>query len=336
MIKYKCLKNSVYSFNEFKIVPIRYNDRFIIMNWRNEQMYHLRQNKPLTEKDQNDYFNHIVNDLFNQDKPTQILFSLLKNNNFIGYGGLVHINWVDYNAEISFLIQKNLEIYYFEKYWSLFLTFIKKIAFDDLNFKKVYTYAFDVRPHLYKILENNNFIQEAVLEDHCLIENQFKNVVIHSFFNKLKLRKVEKKDLNKTFEWCNDKRIRRYSFNQIEVPFKEHKKWFLEKIQNENSLFYILENSLGTEIGSVRVDKTNDTPIEFEISYLIDVLFQGYGIGKLALELLEKEVKFSVGKEFIHLKGIVKSTNIPSLKTFRSLNYSEIKEDGNIKFTKII
>ena len=37
---------------QYKIVPIRYEDRFDIMKWRNEQMYHLRQSKPLTEEDQ--------------------------------------------------------------------------------------------------------------------------------------------------------------------------------------------------------------------------------------------------------------------------------------------
>jgi hypothetical protein len=33
-----------------------------------------------------------------------LLFSFLKNGECIGYGGLVHINWIDQNAEISFMI----------------------------------------------------------------------------------------------------------------------------------------------------------------------------------------------------------------------------------------
>ena len=34
----------------FSIVPIRMEDRYDIMKWRNEQIYHLRQNKPLPKR----------------------------------------------------------------------------------------------------------------------------------------------------------------------------------------------------------------------------------------------------------------------------------------------
>jgi len=30
------------------------------MQWRNEQIYHLRQNKPLTKEEQGRYFNEVV------------------------------------------------------------------------------------------------------------------------------------------------------------------------------------------------------------------------------------------------------------------------------------
>ena len=72
-------------------------------------MYHLRQDKPLTEKSQEDYFIGPVARLFDQEKPNQILFSYLKNDKCIGYGGLVHINWIDMNAEISFIVATELE-----------------------------------------------------------------------------------------------------------------------------------------------------------------------------------------------------------------------------------
>ena len=49
---YKCLSQNKFVFEDYKLVPIRYKDRLAIMKWRNEQIYHLRQNKPLTEKSQ--------------------------------------------------------------------------------------------------------------------------------------------------------------------------------------------------------------------------------------------------------------------------------------------
>jgi hypothetical protein len=49
-------------------------DRFDIMKWRNEQIYHLRQDKPLTAEDQEYYFSNVIASLFEQAKPNQILF----------------------------------------------------------------------------------------------------------------------------------------------------------------------------------------------------------------------------------------------------------------------
>ena len=46
--KYSCLKKSEFKVKDYKIIPIRYKDRINIMNWRNEQLYHLRQINKLT------------------------------------------------------------------------------------------------------------------------------------------------------------------------------------------------------------------------------------------------------------------------------------------------
>ena len=102
MSSYKVLNSQEYRNEIYSIVPIRYEDRTVIMKWRNEQMYHLRQNKILTRETQNKYFNNVVEKLFNEKEPNQIIFSFLENDICIGYGGLVHINWIDKNAEISF------------------------------------------------------------------------------------------------------------------------------------------------------------------------------------------------------------------------------------------
>ena len=183
MKKYKVLNKSIFSKGEYKIVPLRFEDRIDIMKWRNEQMYHLRQDKPLTEKSQEDYFNGTVVKLFDQEKPNQILFSYLQNGKCIGYGGLVHINWIDKNAEISFIIDSALEENNFQTYWKDYLTLIEKVAFEDLKFHKIFSYAFDLRPHLYDVLLSAGFKEETRLKEHCFFENKFIDVVIHSKIN---------------------------------------------------------------------------------------------------------------------------------------------------------
>lgn len=180
---YKGLNKQVFRYGEYSIAPIRMEDRFAIMRWRNEQIYHLRQSKPLTEEDQSRYFNEVVANLFTQEFPTDMLFSYLEGEKCIGYGGLVHINWTDKNAEISFIMDTALEKDFFEFHWKTYLKLIEQIAFEQLRLHKLFTYAFDIRTHLYPILERSGYRKEAVLRDHCLFEGDFKDVVIHSKIN---------------------------------------------------------------------------------------------------------------------------------------------------------
>jgi RimJ/RimL family protein N-acetyltransferase len=182
MNKYAVLDRQIFEHENYKIDPIRYEDRFDIMKWRNEQIYHLRQNKPLTIEDQENYFKTVVNTLYDQENPSQILFSYLEDEICIGYGGLVHINWLDKNAEISFIMNTDLENDGFEKHWGIFLNLIEQVAFGDLKLHKITTYAFDLRPKLYPLLEHSGFTKEAVLKQQCLFDGTYVDVVIHSKF----------------------------------------------------------------------------------------------------------------------------------------------------------
>ena len=135
--KYKCIKKQTFNKGLFFIKPIRFEDRFDIMKWRNEQMYHLRQSKLLTLKDQEGYFKNVVSQLFKKEMPNQLLFSYLKNDVCIGYGGLVHINWIDRNAEISFIMDTKLEKDQFDLHWKTYLSLISKVAFKELKSTKL-------------------------------------------------------------------------------------------------------------------------------------------------------------------------------------------------------
>jgi RimJ/RimL family protein N-acetyltransferase len=183
MKSYNSLEEQVFELDNFKLVPLRFEDRLDILKWRNDQIYHLRQNKPLTIEDQENYFNNVVEKLFDQEHPNQILFSLLENDICIGYGGLVHINWIDKNAEISFIMDTTLENSDFHINWVKYLTLIEKVAFEDLKIHKIFTYAFDLRPHLYLALEDVNFIEEARLKEHFFFDGKYRDVVIHSKIN---------------------------------------------------------------------------------------------------------------------------------------------------------
>lgn len=177
---YQCIRQHTFSNGPFSLSPLRDEDKYTIMRIRNEQMYHLRQSKPLTEADQEQYFREVVDRLFEDEQPMQLLFSFFDNGVFVGYGGLVHIDWINRHAEISFVMKTELESTHFETYWCAWLGLLEQVAFREAGLHKIFTYAYDLRPHLYPALEKSGFRKEAVLTDHCFFDGQFRDVIIHS------------------------------------------------------------------------------------------------------------------------------------------------------------
>lgn len=180
---YKALNTQIHQEGAYTLIPIRSEDRNAIREWRNSQIYHLRQAKPLSPEDQDRYFDNVVRALFEPEQPNQILFSFLKGDECIAYGGLVHINWIDKNAEVSFVMNTALEKESFHENWGRYLDLLEKVAFEDLEFHKLYVYAFDLRPHLYEALERKSYFLDAQLKDHCFFDGSFKDVVIYSKLN---------------------------------------------------------------------------------------------------------------------------------------------------------
>lgn len=300
--EYKVLNHQFFSDGEYSLVPIREEDRYDIMQWRNEQIYHLRQNRPLSKEDQDRYFSTVVSKLFNEEQPNQILFSYLKNGSCIGYGGLVHINWVDKNAEISFIMNTQLEESSFQFHWKTYLGLIEKVAFVNLGLKKIFTYAFDLRPKLYLALTESGFINEVRLKDHCFFDGAFKDVVIHSKFNSLvTLKSAEFDDVQLTYKWASDKNVRRYSISKNEILYQEHCDWFSSKLIDSNCLYFIAYNA-NVAVGSFRVDI--DQNGVGTISYLLSSEFHGKGLGgkllREGINLAKKDsrIRTLLGKVF--------------------------------------
>jgi RimJ/RimL family protein N-acetyltransferase len=320
MREYSALHKQTFTKGEFALVPLRAEDRFDIMKWRNEQIYHLRQAKPLTLADQDNYFENVVAKLFNQEQPNQILFSFLQNGVCIGYGGLVHINWVDQNAEVSFIMNTELEAKFFAENWRVYLGLIEEVAFKDLQLHKIYTYAFDLRPHLYPVLESNGFLREADLADHCFFEGEFKKVVIHAKLNaksnaKIGFRKATQGDAELIFTWSNDPLVRAQSFKTEPIVWQNHLNWFGRKLSSSDDMLLI-----------VTVDEVPAGFVRFEniaekctIGILIAADFRGLG---LAANVISKatDVFFKAHNKSVH--AYIKASNVASKKSFEKAGYA--------------
>jgi hypothetical protein len=177
---YKCLDKNIFSEGAYRLIPIRYDDQELIMQWRNEQIDILRQKEPLTKALQKKYFEEIVAKLFDQLNPNQLLFSFLKDDQLIGYGGLVHINWQNQNAEISFLLdtKMNSENFYLQGF-GIYLDLISQVGLAS-GLHKIYSYGYDVAAYRFLPLELKGFKNEVVLKEHILIKKKLHDVKIYS------------------------------------------------------------------------------------------------------------------------------------------------------------
>lgn len=322
---YKVLSIQQFRSGNFEIVPIRKEDRHDIRNWRNEQIYHLRQEKPLSQADQDLYFDSVIGSLFERDRPDQIIFSYLESGICIGYGGLVHINWIDRNAEISFIMKTDLEKSFFEFHWKTYLGLIEQVAFQQLRFHKIYTYGFDLRPNLFRVLECSGYAQECRLKEHCFSQGKFKDVLIHSKFNpEITFRLANEEDGKLTFKWVNNENIRRYSLNQKPVSWERHSEWFKKKIKDGKNCIYLLAFKEDEAIGSVRYD-VNEEDIAL-VNYLVDPTHHGKGLGN---ELIKLSMHWLIDKSpnIKKIKALVLNQNIASCKIFNKNGFDTIEKD---------
>lgn len=186
------LKKTEFSYRDYSIVPLREQDILSIKDWRNAQLDVLRQKRELTNEDQEQYYHKIVQPTFTHPAPLQILFSYLLNGECIGYGGITNIDWDSKRVELSFLLDNNRvtdnEVY--EKEFSIFITLIKQLVFDELQFNRIYTETYDIRSFHISILEKNGFVFEGRMRQHIMIDGVFVDSLLHGFTKEQYLRFV--------------------------------------------------------------------------------------------------------------------------------------------------
>ncbi|MGH2667333.1 GNAT family N-acetyltransferase [Flavobacterium sp.] len=315
---YKCLNTNVFKTDSFHIEPLRDADKYEILNIRNEQLYHLRQSEPLTVAKQENYFATVVSDLFEIEKPNQLLFSFFHQNQFVGYGGLVHINWIDKHAEISFVMKTALEKEFFAVFWSNYLQLIEKVAFEGLKFHKIFTYAFDLRPHLYEVLLSCDFTEDARLKEHCYFDGKYFDVVIHSKINTgISFRKASEEDAQIYFNWTNDPSVRSNSYHSDVIPYENHINWFQSKLKDENCLMLIFQNQDNQNIGQVRIQKGEGYGAVIGVS--TDENHRGKGYASQMIALASEE--FLAKNPDICISAYIKLENAASAKAFEKAGF---------------
>ena len=181
-INYKILKNKYFKKDNFELSSISLEDIEKIRKWRNEQIRNLRQSKKITKKEQLKYFKNYIFSEYPNKKPKNIIFSIKVNSNLIGYGGLVHISWINFRAEVSLVMETEIENSKKKKfiYFKIFLDLIKKLAFHDIKLKKLTTETYSFRKKEINFIEKYGFMREGILKENIYVKRKFFDSYLHA------------------------------------------------------------------------------------------------------------------------------------------------------------
>lgn len=138
--------------------------------------------------------------------------------------------------------------------------------------------------------------------------------------NKLEIRKAVAADVDLLYRWTNDELVRKHSFSSDIIPYESHCEWYQKKINDENSLFFIVEENK-SPAGLVRFDIDNGSAT---IGVSIDKNFRGKGLGNKIISL---GVHTYFSENDFPILAAIKNENIASIKSFEKAGFSFFKND---------
>jgi len=161
-----------------------------LRKWRNAQMDVLRQWKPLTDYNQEKWFQEVSTAI------DQIVFSIVTfdkddTEKFIGYCGLVNINHINKRTELSFLIEPE-RAFKREIYQEDFMAALRALCeygFNQLNLNKIFTETFSFRKYHIEILEKFGFKKDGTFREHQYVNGRYYDSIIHSMLKSEFLKK---------------------------------------------------------------------------------------------------------------------------------------------------
>lgn len=107
----------------------------------------------------------------------------MKEGKCIGYGGLTYIEWNARRGEISFLLDPHRAdgSKHYRTDYLHFLELMKKVAFKELHFHRIFAETFAFRKKHIGILEEAGFHLEGCLRDHIFKQGKWFDSVFHGF-----------------------------------------------------------------------------------------------------------------------------------------------------------
>jgi LmbE family N-acetylglucosaminyl deacetylase/RimJ/RimL family protein N-acetyltransferase len=142
----------------------------------------------------------------------------------------------------------------------------------------------------------------------------------------LELRPAGPADEQLLLGWRNDPDVRRFAFEQEEIPPETHRAWFAEKLASPDASIAIVEEG-GTAVGQVRMDRTAHDQAQVDIAIASDA--RGRGLGRRTLRAALEAVR-AEWRDVSHVRAFVKPDNEASLRAFTAAGFEETNRDDDI------
>jgi len=130
------------------------------------------------------------------------------------------------------------------------------------------------------------------------------------------IRLITFDDIKDIFVLSNDDFVRQNSFDSEKITWENHQKWFKNKLEDKNCVFYVVKEN-NNLVAQVRFDKVNKNEANISISLSKDYRSKGYG-AKLIKLMSDKMLNDNNIK---YINAYVKNENIASIKSFEKADY---------------
>ena len=212
--------------------------------------------------------------------------------------------------------------HYVENQKYFYHNFLEQQAFiDAISFSE-----HEIRAALHKAIDGK--IQLTTIIDGQSTERLKALFKLLDARDRIQLRLATSEDVDTTFRWASDARVRQYSFQKGEIVYAEHRAWFMKKIADAACKYYMIAYE-GHDIGSIRFDKEQENAV---ISYLLDPAFHGQGLGQALLIEGCKAYTREVLVRPLNIVGYVTPENVASMKIFEHLGFVRVDLEDRIKY----
>jgi UDP-2,4-diacetamido-2,4,6-trideoxy-beta-L-altropyranose hydrolase len=130
------------------------------------------------------------------------------------------------------------------------------------------------------------------------------------------LRPVQVDDCRLIWVWANDPTTRAASFSSEPILWEQHAAWFIAKLADPRSLFYIALDARSVPVGQIRYDIEG---AEAVVSVGLAPDWRGRGYGNVIIRLGSQRVFENTSVSLVH--AYVKPDNVSSAHVFAQAGF---------------